>query len=186
LEAAVKSGERQAAVIACLLVLMAVGARLLPHPANFAPVMAVALFGGAVLPRRLAVTVPVAAMLLSDLIIGFYDYRVMVVVWGCYAVIALAGSRWLHRSSIVRGALLTISASLFFFLVTNFAVWLSSGMYAHSWRGLADCYILALPFFRNTFLSDLLYVTVLFGLYAAGRIVIDRLLVHPLLHKPQA
>jgi hypothetical protein len=147
--------------LAIVLVTIGVSLRLLPHPANFAPIAAIALYGGAVLPRRLAVWVPVGAMMVSDMVIGFYD--IMPVTWACYAVIAFAASRLLRRTNIVQGSLLTCSASLFFFVVTNFAVWLGSGMYAHSWSGLADCYAMALPFFRNTFVSDLLYTGLLFG-----------------------
>lgn len=150
--------------IALALIAMAVGLRVLPHPANFAPVAAVAIFGGAVLPRRLAVWTPVAAMIASDLIIGLHN--LILVTWGCYALIALASSYWLRKPSFKRGISLTLSSSLFFFFVTNFAVWVWSGMYVHTWAGLVQCYDMALPFFRNTALSDMIYTGVLFGAYA--------------------
>jgi hypothetical protein len=172
---AVRSEKYVRLYLAIVLVFAAAAARLLPHPANFAPVTAVAIFGGAVLPRKLAVWVPLAAMLLSDLVIGFYDYRVMFAVWASYVLIAFASSRWLARPSFAKGALLTALSSLFFFITTNFAVWASSDMYAHTWRGLADCYIMALPFFRNTFLSDALYTAILFGTYALAREAVFRL-----------
>ena len=60
-------------LIALTLVVIAGSLRVLPHPANFAPVAAIALFGGAALPRRLAVWTPLAAMILSDAIIGFHS-----------------------------------------------------------------------------------------------------------------
>jgi hypothetical protein len=125
--------------------------------------MAIAVFGGAVLPRRLAVAVPLAAMMMSDLIIGFYD--IMPVVWGCYVLVALSSSYWLRRPGFARGVVVTLSASLFFFMVTNFAVWVSSSMYAHSWTGLLQCYEMAVPFFRATLMSDLTYTAVLFAAY---------------------
>lgn len=154
----------QKILIAVCLILAAAGLRLLPHPANFAPVAAVAIFGGAILPRRLAILAPVAAMMLSDLVIGLHS--LIAVTWGCYALIALASSRFLAgKLSFVRGASLTISGSLLFFFATNFAVWLWSGMYEHTWPGLSRCFVLALPFFRNTALSDLFYVGILFGVY---------------------
>jgi len=158
--------QRYSLGIALSLIALAVSLRLLPHPANFAPVAAVAIFGGAALPRRLAVWLPVAAMALSDALIGFYDYRVMAVVWASYLLIALASNRWLQQRGLKTGVLLTVSGSIFFFLTTNFAVWVWGGMYAHNWTGLAQCYAMALPFFRNTFLSDLFYTATLFGLYA--------------------
>lgn len=154
-------------LLAICLIVLAVSLRLLPHPANFAPVAAVAIFGGAVLPRRLALWVPLATMMISDAIIGFHP--LIPLTWGCYALMALASSQWLRRRNVFRGVFLTISSSVGFFAVTNFGVWVSSGMYAHSWAGLSRCFTMALPFFRNTFFSDLIYTGALFGLYALAQ-----------------
>lgn len=161
-------------VLAVALVAAAVCMRLVPHPANFAPVTAVAIFGGAALPRKYAVAVPLLAMCLSDLLIGWYDYRVMLVVWGCYAATAFASGRWPKRPNVLGTAALTGSASLCFFLLTNFAVWAWGDMYPHTLSGLADCYVLALPFFRNTLLSDVVYTSVLFGLWALSSLAVRR------------
>lgn len=150
-------------LLAICLILAAVSLRLLPHPANFAPVTAVAIFGGAVLPRRLALWVPLAAMAVSDAIIGFHS--LVPVTWGFYALVALASSHWLRQRNIFRGALVTIGSSVGFFVVTNFGVWATSGMYAHSWAGIVRCYEMALPFFRNTVLSDVVYTAALFSVY---------------------
>jgi len=155
------------------LIVGAVMLRLLPHPANFAPVAAVAIFGGAMLPRKLALWVPLSAMMISDAVIGFYN--IMLVIWGCYALIALASSLWLRKPTFRRGAALTVSASIFFFIVTNFAVWAAGGMYAHTWAGLVQCYNMALPFFRNTALSDAFYTASLFGLYALANMAAFKL-----------
>jgi hypothetical protein len=157
--------QRYGLAIALCLIAFAVCLRLLPHPANVAPVAAVAIFGGAILPRRLAAWLPVVVMALSDAFIGFYDYRIMLVVWGGYFAIALASSRWLRQPTWKAGVLLTISGSTFFFLVSNAAVWEWGGMYAHSAVGLIRCYIMALPFFRNTLVGDLFYTALLFGIY---------------------
>lgn len=154
-------------LVALALIIMGVSLRLVPHPADFAPIGAIAIFGGAMLPRKLAVWVPLLAMVVSDAIIGFYD--IMPIIWGCYALIALASIFWLKRPTLLRGAVLTVSASVFFFVVSNFAVWVSSGMYAHTWSGLAECYTMALPFFRNTVLSDLIYTAAFFGVFALAK-----------------
>lgn len=158
-------------VIALCLIAIGIMMRILPHPANFAPITAISLFGGSVLPKRLSVWVPLGAMILSDAFIGFYP--LMPLIWACYLVIALASSSWLRPASLLRGSILTISSSLFFYVVTNFGVWATSGMYAHTWTGLVNCYVMALPFFRNTFLSDLFYTSALFGVYhlATSRMV---------------
>lgn len=167
--------------IALGLILVVVSLRLLPHPANFAPVAAVALFGGAVLPRRWAIWTPVAAMMISDLIIGLHN--LILVTWGCYALIALASSHWLRKPSLKRGVALTFGSSLFFFLVTNFAVWIWGGMYDHSLAGLSQCYTMAIPFFRNTALSDMVYTGALFGTYALAIKYSPKLLRLPLANK---
>lgn len=150
--------------IALSLIVLAVSLRLLPHAANFAPMTAVAIFAGAVLPRKIALFVPLVAIMISDAIIGFYD--MMPVTWACFALIAFVSSIWLKKPSVARGFALTIASSVFFFVITNFAVWLTSGMYAHSLNGLAACYTMALPFFRATAASDLFYTAMLFGALA--------------------
>ncbi len=151
-------------LIALSLIAIGVVLRILPHPANFAPIAAISIFGGSVLPKRIAIWVPLGAMMLSDAFIGFYD--LMPLIWGCYLIIALASYKWLRPANLLKGVTLTVGSSIFFFVVTNFGVWLSSGMYAHSWAGLINCYNMALPFFRNTALSDALYTAALFGIYA--------------------
>lgn len=151
--------------IALGLILLAAILRLAPHPPNFAPIAAVAIFGGAMLPRRYGVAVPLAAIIATDLIIGLHN--LVLVTWGSYALIALASSVWLKdKLTFVRGATMALGASLFFFVTTNFAVWLTSGMYERTWAGLTQCFTLAIPFFRNTLASDLIYTATLFGLYA--------------------
>ena len=136
--------------------------RLIPHPFNFAPIGALALFGGAQFAdKRLTFLVPLAAMLLSDLCLGFYSH--MAWVYGSFALITCMGL-WLraHRSSRhIAGA--SLMASTLFFLITNFGEWLHGSLYAKSLSGLMDCYVAALPFFGNTLLGDGFYALVLFG-----------------------
>src|SRR3989344_4267322 len=149
-------------IVLCLIAL-GVSLRVIPHPDNFAPMAAIAIFGGALLPKRLALLAPLGAMIISDAFIGFHS--LIVVTWGCYALIALASQLWLKKPNLLRMATITLGSSLFFFVVTNFAVWLTSGMYSLNIAGLARCFVLALPFFRNTLLSDLIYTSSLFGFY---------------------
>lgn len=163
MEASVTRSYLNIGITLCLVVLAA-SLRILPHPDNFAPVMAVAIFGGAFLPRRWAMVVPLLVMMVSDAIIGWHD--LVPVTWGLYAAIALASNLLLYRPAFARTALLTLGSSLVFFVVTNLAVWATSGMYAHTWTGLGQCFTLALPFFRNSLMGDLFYTGVLFGAYA--------------------
>lgn len=159
-------------IFALCLIALVVGLRVLPHPANFAPVAAVAIFGGAVLPRKLAIIVPLVAMMISDWIIG--SYNIIFVVWGCYLAIGLASSFFLRKRTFLRGAAMTFSASTFFFVVTNFAVWLWSGMYEHTLAGLIWCYEMGLPFFRGTALSDMFYTAAMFSALALANYVVRR------------
>jgi len=161
----IASDNRIAMGIAVCLVLLAACGRLLPHPANFTPMAAAALFGGGVLPRRRwAVAVPLAGMVASDLVLGLHP--LFPLTWGCFALAALAGNMWLKKISPLSVAAFSLAGSLLFYIVTNFGVWLQGDMYPMTAAGLAHCYYMALPFFRNTVLGDLAFNGLLFGAYA--------------------
>jgi hypothetical protein len=139
--------------------------RLLPHPSNFSPIDAMALFSGAYLKRRgLAFAAPFGALLLSDAVLGFYPG--MEFIYGSVAAIVLIGWMVASHKSILRIGLGTLAGSALFFVVTNFGVWLGSGMYSHSVAGLTACYAEATPFFQNTLVGDLFYTVLLFGGFA--------------------
>ncbi|MBI3335242.1 MAG: hypothetical protein HY001_01975 [Candidatus Portnoybacteria bacterium] len=152
-------------IVPLILIIFGFSARLLPHPPNFAPIGALALFGGIYLPRRLALVIPLGAMILSDLIIGFYSLPIMLSVYGSFALMNLIGLwvRGRKRFSTVLGG--TLCGSTLFFLITNAAVWAFSGIYPFTLSGLAQSYIMAIPFFRSTVLGDLFYVGLLMGSY---------------------
>jgi hypothetical protein len=152
-----------------LLVVLAALSRLLPHPANFAPIGALGLFVGATFPRRAAWLVPLTALLISDLFIGFYSPLLMVFVYGGFAVGGLLGRRFLsERRTPGRVLACSLINATSFFILSNFGCWVV-GMYPRTLSGLAQCYIMALPFFRNTLLGDLFYTAALFGLYALAQ-----------------
>jgi hypothetical protein len=145
------------------LVGLDVVARLTPHAPNFTPIAASALFAGVALrSRSLALAVPLAAMLVSDFILGAYDWRVMGVVYAALALPALLG-RWGRARSATVLAPLALSSSLIFFATTNFAVWVFSGIYTHDLAGIIHCYVAALPFLQNTIIGDMFWTTLLFG-----------------------
>ncbi len=164
METPVKNGtDRTNIIIAIFLVLLGVLLRLLPHPANFAPVAAIAIFGGALLPKYWGIIVPVASMVVSDMFIGLHD--LILVTWGCYATVALISRLGLKKLELGRGVLVTLSSSILFFVVTNFAVWAEGRLYIRTLSGLGETYAMALPFFRNTLMGDFFYTGLLFGLY---------------------
>lgn len=148
------------------LVSFGIIARLLPHPPNFSPIMAISLFVGVKFGVKNSLFAALPAMLISDYIIGFYSLPIMISVYGCIALSAVCGKLLSKQSSgkLVFGIL---SNALLFYLVTNWAVWQWGGLYPKTAEGLMQCYALALPFLRNSALSDLLFTGLLFALYDA-------------------
>jgi hypothetical protein len=131
---------------------------------NFSPIVASALFAGAVLHRRsLAMLVPLAAMLLSDFVLGFDDWRITLVVYAALTLPAAIGmlARRYPLSRVVAPA--ALSCSLIFFATTNFAIWAFGGMYSLDLAGLAACYVAGLPFLKYTMAGDLAWTAALFG-----------------------
>ena len=146
---------------------------------NFAPVAALALFAGYFFRSWiLAFCLPLGVMLLSDIRIGSYDWRMMALVYTMLAApvgLGLLMRRYLHvqrrsfaPSALAFGGLMgcSLGGAIMFFLTTNFGSWLWFGMYERSMAGLAPCYVQAIPFFRYTLCGDLLFAVVLFGGYA--------------------
>ncbi len=157
----------RAARFAVLLgfVLVAAASRLVPHPPNLTPIAAMALFGGAYFPdKRAAFLLPLAAMFLSDLVLGLH--RGWPVVYGSFMLIVCIGF-WLRwRRTALRVACAAVASSVLFFVVTNFDVWAWGSMYPKTSEGLLACYAAAIPFFRNTLTGDVLYSAALFGGFA--------------------
>jgi hypothetical protein len=155
------------------IVVAAALSRLVPHPPNVTPIAAMALFGGAyVTNRKLAYVLPLVAMLLSDVVIGYTVYGGSVltaqqlVVYLCILATAVMGRLIRNRRSVLKVGVVTLASSVMFYVVTNFAVWASGSLYPMSWAGLATCYAAALPFFRNSLLGDMGFAAVLFGGFA--------------------
>ena len=147
------------------IIVVAAAIRFIPHPPNFAPIGALALFGGTLFrSKKLALLIPVLAMLISDWMLGFHS--LMLVVYGCFIFNVFLGQYWIGKDprNSARIGVASILGSCVFFIVTNFACWLS--FYEHDLTGLASCYAAALPFFRNTLLGDAVYTTVFFGALA--------------------
>lgn len=140
--------------------------RLLPHPPNFSPIAAIALFGGAYLPKRaLAFVPPFAALILSDALLGGF-YPGMNFVYLSFGLTVLIGWAVAKRKTPLTIAGAAVASSVLFFVLTNFGMWLFSGFYPLTWEGLVACYVAAIPFFQNTLAGDLLFTALLFGGFA--------------------
>jgi hypothetical protein len=147
------------------MIAVAAAARLIPHPPNMTPIFAMALFGGATLAdKRLAFLVPLAALFVSDVLIGFHNQ--MIAVYGAFVLIVCIGLWLQQRKTALTIAGAAIATSLLFFVVSDFGIWLAGDMYPRTFAGLVACYTAALPFLRNQMVGDLLYTAVLFGGFA--------------------
>lgn len=147
------------------MIFAAAALRLLPHPSNFEPIGAMALFAGAYFDdKRWAFVVPLAAMLLSDAVIGFHTQ--MPLVYGVFALVVGLGSYLRERRTALNVAGAAVASSVLFFVVTNLGVWAFDGLYPRTFEGLVVCYIAAIPFFANTLAGTLFYSLLLFGGFA--------------------
>ena len=102
-------------------------------------------------------------MVISDFFIGFHD--TILFTWGSVALIAVLGF-WVRRhKNIITVLSFGFFAAILFFIITNFGTWLMSGLYPLTSSGLEECFILAVPFFRATLFSTVIYSLILFGAY---------------------
>ena len=144
------------------IILFAATMRIVPHYPNFTPIAAIALFGGAHLGKRwLAMIIPLLALFLSDLILGFHSF--MLPVYASFALVVLLGGLLKQNIRMLPVVGASVSASMLFFIITNFAVWAGSPYYAKDVSGLIACYTYALPFLHTGLLGDLFYTGVFFG-----------------------
>lgn len=166
-----------------LIIFSAVLIRLFPHAPNFAPIAAMALFGGTYLNKKVSLFIVFATMLISDyLLLYFHPFSSHLVnfskfysplsmfhsttlfVYGSFFVVALIGI-WLQSHKNFKNILAaSLFSSILFFLMTNFGVW-AQGAYSRDITGLWQSYVMGIPFFRYTLIGDLLYVGLFFGTF---------------------
>jgi hypothetical protein len=150
------------ALLILAIVLAAAALRILPHPRNFAPIGAIALFGGAYFSsKRAAIVVPLLSLVAGDVFTGLH--QLLFYVYGSF----LIGFLLRRKKSLPRISAATLAGAVQFFLVTNFAVWVKSiGNYPKNPGGLAECYLAGIPLFWNTLAGDAFYAVLLFGAMA--------------------
>lgn len=158
-----------------LLVLLAALSRLIPHPPNFAPIGAMALFGSAYFSKKhIALIMPVLSMWLGDIVINntiyaqYFDgftffYHGFYWTYLAFVLIGLVGFILLKRTKPQNIFVASLTASILFFLISNFGVWTSGTIYTKDFSGLLTCYTAAIPFFKNSLMGDLVYCGILFG-----------------------
>ncbi|MCK5466738.1 hypothetical protein KAI56_04580 [Candidatus Parcubacteria bacterium] len=138
---------------------------------NFEIITVLALIAGIYLGGVYMIIVPLAIIFLSDLVIG--NNYIFIFTWTAFMFIGLFGflSNRIQNSKfkIQNSVRLALLSSIFFYLYTNFGWWLMSGMYEYTLPGLIRCYYMAIPFFRNNLMGNLIFVPV--GIYVASRVV---------------
>ncbi len=144
------------------LVLLLAFSRLIPHPPNFTPLGAMAILSGAMIKDlRLGIFIPIAAMIISDALIGFHSS--ILYVYAAVIAMVILSRYWLTKYTVTRLAGTAVLASVVFYVGTNFGAWLSHDMYPHTASGLGQAYIAGIPFFRNTLLSNLFFTAIGFS-----------------------
>lgn len=157
-----------------LMVFAAAFIRLIPHPPNFAPIAAMALFGGAYFSKKtFAFAIPLAAMFLTDAIIGFYNF--IWIVYLSFALIVVLGIVMLKKINVKNLVLASLSASVSFFIITNFGIWAFGSLYPKTLTGLFTCYTAAIPFFQYSIIGDLVFSGLMFGIYEYAKLKVPTL-----------
>lgn len=162
-------------MLAYLFIVIAVAVRLLPHPWHLTPIGAALLFFGAKRPVREWIA-PLALLAAADVYLTTVQYHMHVsvdhcVTWAWYLAALGIGYVLVRKVDPLRVVGASLASATSFFLISNFAVWAFGDMYAKNFAGLVECYTMAIPFFRGTFASDLIYTPVLFSVPYALKLI---------------
>ncbi len=147
------------------VIFLAALSRLMPHPWNFTPIAALALFGGAQFEKTgHAFLVTFVALIVSDMFLGFHS--TMFFVYPAFALTIFLGVSLKKNHAASSVFLSAVGSSLLFFFITNFGSWVTDPFYTKDFSGLLTSYLRGLPFLRNSLMGDLFYTGVLFGSFA--------------------
>lgn len=157
--------NRNNLLLILFVVMATLSARLLPHSPNFSPLASLIIFSAAYYPQKKFLVWPFLALFFSDIVIGFYAWPIMLSVYGSLALTAAIGFSLKNRVNFFNVLSASLGSALLFFLITNGAVWYFGDWYSPDLAGLGLAYALAVPFFKNTVMSNLFYTTLLFSAY---------------------
>jgi len=152
-----------------ILTLFAVFSRLIPHPPNFTPLLAIALYSGISFKNRSLFIIPLIAMLISDFFLGYHNSIIWVYL--SLLIIFYIGYISFRKYSFQNLILLSFVSSVMFFVLSNFGVWIIG--YPISLEGIIACYVAAIPFFHNTLFSTLLFSSIFHFSYKYSIIIFD-------------
>lgn len=157
-------------IIAIILILIGFTYRFLPHPPNFSPLMAITIFSSFVLSKKInkyfSFSIPLIILFISDLIIGFSIINLFVYIgFLISSLLSYIYSLKVQKNIIIHSNLSGLINNTVFFIISNFGVWIFTNMYSKTWQGLIECYYNAIPFFKNSVLSTLIFTTIIFLIY---------------------
>jgi hypothetical protein len=161
-------------LVLCGMIAAAALTRFIPHLPNFTAVGAMALFGGAYFAnKKVAFAVPLIAMFITDLFLGFHS--TIIAVYLAFALIVVIGMTMVQKKNVSNILIASIVASVSFFVITNFAFWITGILYPVTPAGLAECYIAAIPFFGYNLMGNLFYAGLMFGLFELAKVKFPQL-----------
>jgi len=143
----------------CLIILIS---RIVPHPPNFTPILAGAIFMPFMVQKSIGIIMPLAIMLVSDLIIGLHG--LMLWTYGSIVLITLFSYQYIKKK-FINVIKLSLVSPILFFIVTNFGVWLTSSTYSPDLSGLMTSYTMGLPFLANSLISTILFSSCFYAIY---------------------
>jgi len=129
--------------------------RFIPHPPNFTSLIALSFYIPLIFGVKF-IPILIFCFVVSDFFIGFHSITFF--TWGSVLIIGLITK--FFRNNIFLRLIGVVSASLIFFIFSNFGVWVL-GSYGYSYEGLITCYIAAIPFYTNTLLSTIIYSVII-------------------------
>ena len=154
-------------LLCAFLVILGVVSRVVIHAPNFTPILSIALLTGLYTKNRFIIIIPISIMLISDLYIGSH----IIAPWVYLSIGAICLIGYLVKNNTSNVVLYSILSSVLFFIISNFGVWFSGG-YTYSLEGLVACYIAAIPFFKNTLISTVLFSSCIHVLYSTMNFLI--------------
>ena len=152
-----------------VLTLFAVISRLVPHPPNFTPLLAIALYSGICFKNKFLFIIPLMSMILSDFFLGYHNS--MIWIYLSFLMVFYIGYTQSKKYSFKNLILLSFFSSTLFFVVSNFGVWIIG--YPKTIEGFITCYVLAIPFFHNTLLSTILFSSIFHFSYKYSATIFD-------------
>lgn len=168
--------KKEFTIVLLVLLIFGVMYRLLDYPPNFTPIAAISLFAGYYFRSKWVFVLPLSILLISDIFIGFYNFEIMLAVYLCFAIIPFLGFLIKGKNKAGKIIFASLTGSILFFVITNFAVWFFGNWYSHDFGGLISCYAMAIPFFRNTLTGDLFFSGVVFGSFALYKVYAVKLI----------